>query len=227
MLEICIWTAIAMVITLRSLAVYSQHFIGQQQTTLRQNVLGWFRFYKQGFSLTLGLVAFFLAAVAYLDGSLPWTIGNLVFGCAAFINFQKRQWFKPFQVTKGILQSQVGSSIFYWLIPGSLFAFLLGKEMFVPGAVTGRAFSYTGAYLLAVIFLSMKLGVWGEQSHEAWAYLAGVLMWDALLFTGAFLDSNIPFGVLESYALLLDSFTFYLVKSKPLLSPHIYHSTQH
>ncbi len=215
-LEVYTWLAIILVITLRSLAVYSQHFIGEQQTTLRQKILGWFRFYKQGFSFTLGLVAFFLAAVAFLNGSLPWTIGNLVFGCAAFINFQKHQAFKPFQVVRRVLQSQVGSSIFYWLIPGSLFTLLLSKEMFATGVVTGTAFSYTGAYLLAVIFLSMKLGVWGQHSHEAWAYLAGVLMWDVLLFAGASLDNNLPFGVLESYALLLDSYTFYLVKAKPL-----------
>jgi hypothetical protein len=139
-----------------------------------------------------------------------------VFGCAAFINFQKGQTFKPFQVVRHVLRSQVGSSVFYWLIPGSLFAFLLSKEIFVTGTVTGSAFSYTGAYLLAIIFLSMKLGVWGEASHEAWAYLAGVLLWDVLLFAGASLDKNVPFGVLESYALLLDSYTFYLVKAKPL-----------
>ncbi len=161
-------------------------------------------------------MVFFLAAVAFLDGSLPWTIGNIVFGCAAFISFQNYKTFKPFQSLRRVFQSQTGSSIFYWLIPGSLFAFLLSKEIFATGVVTGAAFSYTGAYLLAIIFLSMKLAVWGEQSHEAWAYLAGVLMWDALLFAGASLDKNVPFGVLESYALLLDSYTFYLVKAKPL-----------
>ena len=51
--------------------------------------------------------------------------------------------------------------------------------------------------------------------------LIGVLAWDAFLLAGACLDRNVPFGILESYALLLDSFTFYLVKSKPLLSPQV------
>ena len=59
MLEICIWIAIALVITLRSLAVYSHHFIQESQTGLGHQILGWFRFYKRGFSLTLGLVTSF------------------------------------------------------------------------------------------------------------------------------------------------------------------------
>jgi hypothetical protein len=212
-LESCIWLAIASVITLRSLAVYSQHFVRDEETSRGQNMLAWFRFDKRGFSVTLGLVAFFLAAVAFLDGSLPWTIGNLVFGCAAFINFQDHPLFRA--LTRAA-QSELGKWIIYFCIPGSLFAFLLGKEIFATGAVTGAAFSYTGAYLLAIIFLSMKLGVWGQQSHEAWAYLAGVLLWDALLFAGALLGRNLPFVVLESYALFLDGLTFYLVKARPV-----------
>ncbi len=220
MLEICIWIAIALVITLRSLAVYSHHFIKESQTGLGHQILGWFRFYKRGFSLTLGLVAFFLAAVAFLDGSVPWTLGNLVFGCAAFINFQNHRDLKLFQILRSLLQSKLGSWIFYGFMPLALFAILLANSI-ATGTLSSSAFSYTGAYLLAVIFLSMKLEVWGRESHEAWAYLIGVLAWDAFLLAGACLDRNVPFGILESYALLLDSFTFYLVKSKPLLSPQV------
>jgi hypothetical protein len=58
-LEFCTWLAIVLVITLRSLAVYSQHFIDERQTTLRQKILGWFRFYKQGFSLRSDWLLFF------------------------------------------------------------------------------------------------------------------------------------------------------------------------
>ncbi len=156
MLEIYIWIAIALVITLRSLAVYSHHFIQENQTGLRHQILGWFRFYKRGFSLTLGMVAFFLAAVAFLDGSLPWTLGNLVFGCAAFINFQKHRDFILFQILKSLFQSRLGSWVLYGFMPLVLFVILLSKDL-ITGTLSGSAFSYTGAYLLAVIFLSMKL----------------------------------------------------------------------
>ena len=178
-------------------------------------------YHYPGFSLTLGLVAFFLATVAFLDASVPWTIGNLVFGFAAFINFQKHRDFKLFQLLRSLLQSSLGSWIFYGVTPIVIFAFLLSKDLGME-TLSGSAFSYTGAYLLAIIFLSMKLGVWGPLSHEAMAYLLGVLSWDVLLLAGACIDKNLPFGVLESYALLLDAFTFYLVKSKPLPSPQLH-----
>jgi hypothetical protein len=215
-LKLCIWLAIAMVITLRSLAVYSHHFIGDKQPLgLRERVLSWFRFYKRGFSITLGLVAFFLATVAFLDGSVPWTLGNLVFGFAAFIDFQKHRDLSVFKRLRAFFQSKMGSRLLYWFIPVTLLVGLLAYQVFSKEAwrgVNGTPFSYTGAYLLAIIFLAMKLEVWGALSHEAWPYLAGVLAWDALLLTGASLDANPPFIMLEGYALLLDSFTIYLVK---------------
>jgi hypothetical protein len=223
LLNSCIWLAIALVITLRSLAVYSHHFIQEEQSLkIFEQILSWFRFYKPGFSTTLGLVAFFLALVAFLDGSIPWTIGNLVFGMAAFINFQEHKSFKLFSAFRAGLRSRLGACLVFWVIPILLFGGLLGLESL--GNETGRSFSglpfsYTGAYLLAFVFLAMKLEVWGTLSHEAWPYLAGVMVWDTLLLLGAVLDGNTPFIVLESYAFLLDATTIYLVKRIKAVKP--------
>jgi len=219
LLDAFIWLAIALVISLRSLAVYSHHFI--QDTALRsarERFLSWFRFYKRGFSVTLGLVAFFLAGVSFLDGSIPWTLGNLVFGLAAFIDFQKHNAQPVAKLLKGILSSKLGSRIFFFVIPISLFVYLFRVNALNPNSwsgFSGLAFSYTGAYLLALVFLSMKLELWGALSHEAWPYLVGVMVWDVLLFAGAVLDGNVPFMVLESYAILLDGVTFFLIKALP------------
>ena len=217
-LELSIWLAIALVITLRSLAVYSHHYVGNQNPdSLRTRVLSWFRFYNRGFSTTLGLVAFFLAGVAYLDGSIPWTLGNLVFGMAAFIDFQKHRDFFLFGWLRSALRSSIGAWLFFGLIPVALLGGLLLEQALGHHPWNGAAFSYTGAYLLAVVFLAMKLEVWGRFSHEAWPYLFGVLAWDVLPLRGAILDANLPFMVLESYALLLDVFTLILVKPELLL----------
>jgi hypothetical protein len=223
-LQTCIWLAIALVITLRSLAVYSRHFVDDAGNNLKSRTLGWFRLYKRGFRLTLGLVAFFLAAVALLDGSIPWTIGNFVFGCAAFINFQHPSSRKLFNPLRTLFQSKLGAFLLFWLIPAALVLGLSVSQLVAGGqALDGTPFSYTGAYLLALIFLAMKLETWGEKSYETYAYLLGVLTWDSFLLLGALLDDNLPFMVLESYALLLDSYTLYLVKAKPLVRQHLTH----
>jgi hypothetical protein len=198
--------------------VYSHHIIGDHRPhSLSTGVLGWFRFYKRGFSITLGLVAFFLAAVAFLDGSIPWTLGNLVFGCAAFINFQKHRDLVFFKGLRAVFQSKLGARLVFCVVPVVVLGGLLMEQALGQSDWSGAAFSYTGAYLLATIFLAMKLEVWGALSHQSWAYLSGVLAWDALLLTGAILDANPPFMVLESYALLLDGLTVYLIMSVPSL----------
>lgn len=216
-LELCTWLAIALVITLRSLAVYSHHFVADDRPqNLLAQVLGWFRFYKPGFSTLLGLVAFFLAGVAYLDGAFAWTLGNLVFGLAAFVNFQKHRDFAPFARLRSVLQSNNGAWLFFGLIPVAILFGQLLELALTHQPLSGTPFSYTGAYLLAVVFLAMKLQVWGSLSHDSWPYLIGVLVWDLLLLIGAVLSANLPFLVLEGYALLLDVYTLWLVKSASL-----------
>ncbi len=210
-----VYLGVALVITLRTLAVFSEHFVSES------NPLSWFRFYKTPFARTLGAVGFFLAISAFFHGSLAWTLGNLVFGFAAYTNFEKDKDRLLYRVPRNIAQSFYGSKLLFVVAPLSLFAILCVVFYYNGGqteswtGISGAPFEFVGAYFLAIGFLSMKLNVWqrGDKgSHESWQYLLVAPLWDALLLTGAILDGKAPFILLEGYAIVLDCVVLYLVK---------------